>query len=421
MSYKKSLTKRIMTISILGLMSSGAYAAPANLCINNTSANTLIFSAIGTRADIELAPAKGVCFTVEDKAGTVITVKNDTKEKIGDIVLGANIEKTTYSEDKSVDLFYDAFIRAGNGYIDVSIMDRTTQLSMTKWMSQLKDSTLISNITLPGSHDAGMSEAHNCSLIVKRSWTITQSDNIGDQLRSGSRIFDVQIETNKSNKLVTFHKSSVIGCQGEAVENILKDTFQFVSSYNKEFVVLRVSHTDKHSMEAFLKLLNSKYKSKLAKVTNPIWGGLKVGDVRGKVLVIVEPDYAKLVSDYKLDQYITLGKKITDPTTYDPKDDVYGNLFGGYANTQNFDDMFNKQVENMSYNRPKNLGFQVSWTFTGSFFGRKDIEYIANSVNASFGYYYPQLLASVENIPQVVNLDFISPALVYSIVKRQLP
>ncbi|WP_151194253.1 hypothetical protein [Cysteiniphilum sp. JM-1] len=421
MPHKKSLTKKLIAASTFALMSTGAYAATASLCINNTSANTLIFSVLGTKADIKLNPAEAECLEFDNKAGTVVIVKDETKEEINNILLGADIQKKSYNEDKSLDLFHDAFIRTGNNYIDVSIMDKATQLSMSKWMSQLKDSTLISDITLPGSHDAGMSQATSCTSGVARSWVITQTSDVADQLRSGSRIFDVRIETNTSNKLVTFHKSLKIGCQGEIVENILKDTSQFLSSHNKEFVVLRISHTEESSMDAFLKLVNTKYKSKLAKVTKPIWGGLKVGDVRGKIIIIVDPEYAELVSHYKLDQYIALGKKVKDPTTYDPKDGVYGNLFGGYANTQNFEEMFYKQLENMDNHRPKDLGFQVSWTFTGQIFGTKDIRYIANSVNARFGSYYPTLLATVENTPQVVNLDFISPALVYSVVKRQLP
>lgn len=67
--------------------------------------------------------------------------------------------------------------------------------NLTGWMGDLaarNPDLLINQITMPGSHDAGMYAAESTSL-ARDSWARTQSLDIYDQLVSGSRYFDLRV------------------------------------------------------------------------------------------------------------------------------------------------------------------------------------------------------------------------------------
>jgi hypothetical protein len=74
-------------------------------------------------------------------------------------------------------------------YIDVN------KINLSKWMDELFDelkNKTLAQITMPGSHDAAMSRAANCTTFADATNTQTQSKNIQDQLNAGVRYFDLR-------------------------------------------------------------------------------------------------------------------------------------------------------------------------------------------------------------------------------------
>ncbi len=66
----------------------------------------------------------------------------------------------------------------------------------SSWMRDLrfsKPNVQINQITMPGSHEAGMYYTSHCTSIVHSEWSITQSSSIYNQLRAGSRYFDLRV------------------------------------------------------------------------------------------------------------------------------------------------------------------------------------------------------------------------------------
>jgi hypothetical protein len=124
------------------------------------------------------------------------------------------------------------------------------------WMDYLSstigDRKLI-EIALPGSHDAGMNEhdKHDCWLGSSCN-TITQTGDIGAQLKRGSRYFDLRPVLNLnsdgtgnwSTGHVTKKGEELLGCYGEDMASIASSLRNFFeeSGHEKELVILKVSH-----------------------------------------------------------------------------------------------------------------------------------------------------------------------------------
>lgn len=64
----------------------------------------------------------------------------------------------------------------------------TTSVSGHNWMSGISDSTALTDITMPGTHDSG---TRNVDLPA---WSKTQTLSITEQLNIGVRYFDLRLE-----------------------------------------------------------------------------------------------------------------------------------------------------------------------------------------------------------------------------------
>lgn len=105
------------------------------------------------------------------------------------------------------------------------------------WMEDtlegIKDRRL-SEIVLPGSHDAGMYETTVPQLAAR-----TQDADLYGQLQAGVRYFDLRPHWNGS-ELVIFHGPIV----AESVQTVLNQVRQFMTEGHKELVILKFSHYD---------------------------------------------------------------------------------------------------------------------------------------------------------------------------------
>jgi hypothetical protein len=103
-------------------------------------------------------------------------------------------------------------------------------------------------ISMPASHDAGMSEitwgyggvSHN---------TVTQSVPVYQQLVYGARYFDIRPVYHYSGKWYTGHFSAVFGVQqwqggalGQTIDNIVADIQRFSNEHPGELIILDLSH-----------------------------------------------------------------------------------------------------------------------------------------------------------------------------------
>ncbi|PGH12173.1 hypothetical protein AJ79_04468 [Helicocarpus griseus UAMH5409] len=91
----------------------------------------------------------------------------------------------------------------------------------TAWMSSILHiigERKLKHVCMPGSHDAGMSKLDGHTQFANEGNTLTQYLNVYDQLRRGSRYFDVRPTIGNGGKFLTGHYSNIdilgIGWQG---------------------------------------------------------------------------------------------------------------------------------------------------------------------------------------------------------------
>lgn len=124
-----------------------------------------------------------------------------------------------------------------------------------KWMSAFtdRDDISLSDITIPASHDAGLSKNHfyPYHMTSPKKHCICQEDDIAGQLAAGSRFFDLRIE-KKGNHLHTLHGEGLGrlgGAHGQKAGEIFEQVKSFLDTNTKEIVILRITHTEaKHNV-----------------------------------------------------------------------------------------------------------------------------------------------------------------------------
>ena len=155
-------------------------------------------------------------------------------------------------------------------------------VSLSNWMSVIEDSTLMTTIAMPGSHDAG------CKDMM---WAYqTQNTSIADQLSVGTRYFDIRV-ANDGGNLRVFHADML----GDDFLPILDDIRAFLDENPSECLLLDFQHFFGGEAEVECKALTvSAIQLKLADylIHNDtasddlaFINSLRLGDCRGKCLV----------------------------------------------------------------------------------------------------------------------------------------
>ncbi len=106
------------------------------------------------------------------------------------------------------------------------------------------------NITMPGSHDAGITKGsfREMGFMGNASSVTTQNLSVGEQALRGARFFDVRLKVD-GGQLVTYHgplqgkyTSRIAGGTGQDFDEILYELLRFVKSHPSEFVIVRLAH-----------------------------------------------------------------------------------------------------------------------------------------------------------------------------------
>jgi 1-phosphatidylinositol phosphodiesterase len=307
-------------------------------------------------------------------------------------------------------------------WCDVVISMHTTDVIDTKnWMSKLAGSTTLNNISMPGSHDAGMSELHHCSIGANDANTQTQQLNIQGQLEAGSRYFDIRVDYDHG-ELVTYHRASEDwgikspwGCNGQTLKAVLDELTAFLSAHKTEVAILKFSHirfSNEGTMEKIEAMLKT-YGTYLYKGSDTNLAQLKISDVAGKFIAVldfetgVDPTqgFFRYHDGFVDDVCAYRGLNMT--------------VCDKYANTDTYTKMEADQLDKWDkYGKTgQNYLFLLSWTLTAGSSG--SIRTLAKQAND----HLPQVLRKQitdlkKPLPNIVYIDFVNVETCRSIISH---
>ncbi|KAI9866105.1 MAG: hypothetical protein M1813_001666 [Trichoglossum hirsutum] len=206
---------------------------------------------------------------------------------------------------------------------------------------------------MPASHDAGMSVLNGHTGGANEQNTVTQNLDIGGQLNSGARYFDIR-PVIASGGFATGHYSDVSGVwqggNGQSIDDIISRINSFLDR-NQELVILSLSHTldtdngyQKFSQgqwnQLLWKLSGLKYRYVAPAGTSDL-SKLKLRDFIGagpKVLLILDGDAAKV----NLGAFARQGFYNSSQLS----------VFNTYSDTDNRDKMISDQLAKLKSRRP---------------------------------------------------------------------
>ena len=242
------------------------------------------------------------------------------------------------------------------------------------WMAQnlaRLGSKSLKQITIPGSHDAGMGVFHRGTTFSTAANTQTQRLTLGDQLRAGSRYFDLRPVISEGVYKAGHYDyidalESWQGGNGQTIAEIIQQINAF-TALNKELIILNFSHdynTDvgNDSYRSFTQAEWDTLLEQLAELDN-LWVApgdpttidlttVKLSDFigggRAAILVIVEPSSVDLggwttQGFYKYSQF---------------------NVYNDYSDTNDANTMSQDQLGKMAMQKPQGTYFLLSWTLT---------------------------------------------------------
>jgi hypothetical protein len=247
--------------------------------------------------------------------------------------------------------------------------------SPVDWMQQTMDILRhrpLSQVCMPGSHDAGMSELNSPTFGATTDNTQTQSWGIGDQLVAGSRFFDLR-PVISDGAFRMGHYSKAVGQWAGGAGMSLADIMDQVNGFtagNGELVILWLSHFqdtdngyvdfDQSNFDDLyneLSNLDSLFTEANGHPLTDVSMDTYIGDGTACVVVVTE-----LPEGIKVDR-----EKY--PWAY--TSDEFGAWHNDFSDTDDLDTMRSDQIAKMrSYRQVKEGGiedfFVLSWTLTQS-------------------------------------------------------
>lgn len=159
----------------------------------------------------------------------------------------------------------------------------------SNWMSHLPDEALVSQLSLPGAHDAATAEgwAGLLGIIAGDNNSKTQEVKVAEQYKGGVRVFDIRPYL-EGDKLWNSHGVTRLN---KSIESLLDDMVAFLEENPTEFFIFHV-YQGGNGWEAAPKLAemltSDKYRSRVASFRN----SLTVANMRGKMLFLCRHDHS---------------------------------------------------------------------------------------------------------------------------------
>jgi hypothetical protein len=273
------------------------------------------------------------------------------------------------------------------------------------WMGHLQTvqpRVLLNQITMPGSHDAGM---YTDVMLDSR----TQKLSFKDQLRAGVRYFDVRVCENQG--LWTWHGTHY----GGKLDDILADVKTFIQAHGREAVFLKFRSYASGDQKDTLDLVKTTLGNLLYKEATPNFAQTPLEKLAGHVIAAFHPDYG-LTAQNGVDgthPYRDFGNEDTGAfIPPGPGDELSLGVYDCYTDENDFSVMAPDQVKKLDNfgGYGKEYLFLLSWTLTGmrTLF---NLQLLSATANAQM----PQALHQIETgskpLPNIVYLDWVDPYL----------
>jgi len=237
------------------------------------------------------------------------------------------------------------------------------QSAQSNWMRTLVKNNpdkliRISDISIPGAHDAGMPVLQD-GMGGNSSNTQTQYLPMRDMLESGLRKFDIR-PVLFNNKYYTQHVTNCngLGCKGDQLDNILAQTKAFLDEH-AEVVFLEMSHFCEINGDdsAFIRYLHEQLGDRIYKESIPYTGRfiqkaltdfVPLSENKGKVVLLIEG-----IASSAANRAAGLFTPDLLP------------ISGGWTDDTNFPELKYNQLNNFtSYINDSTSLFQFSWQIT---------------------------------------------------------
>lgn len=174
---------------------------------------------------------------------------------------------------------HDAYIGANN------VGDDKIPQERTDWMQDiLDDTTFITDVAIPGTHDTATYNFSNATSPNLK----TQGMNLNQQLRLGIRAFDMRLCIDDRGWLMTCHGNTFTGVAAATIIDTVDD---FLNAHPQEFIIIRIKkERDKDSEDEVARLFEQelyKFSYKLLQ-KNIFIDKVTVRDARGHILILSE-------------------------------------------------------------------------------------------------------------------------------------
>ena len=193
----------------------------------------------------------------------------------------------THVLSKNVPLTADHFRKKTT--VEMGALKNTTEFSYETWMANLADMTYVSQLSMPGTHDAG---AYNTTGLLDVSQT--QVLDIASQLNAGIRVLDFR-PAYRNGAFDVAH--GIVTLDGVTFDGILSNAVSWLANHPTEFIIvcLKNESTDypwTNNFEAWQQNIRAKLtsvnKDYVIADFNP---SMTLGEARGKLLFMSRDDY----------------------------------------------------------------------------------------------------------------------------------
>ncbi|EFF41832.1 hypothetical protein [Mycoplasmopsis alligatoris] len=214
------------------------------------------------------------------KAGGIIRyleILNQGRDSLDNFKSDLNIQKFVQAIKRGSGLNNEI-----NNNIAPAWWDREyTEVDNSNWMASLKNSSSIHDLSIPGTHDAGM-----YGNVALSAYSKTQSMNWDQQLKLGIRWFDVRL--NRQNWI--YHG---IVRSNTSLEDSLNEYIKFLEKNPTEFILMKIKDENESIGDDegqwrrdLLDVLNKDKYRKYLYVNHKDSRDINVGDVRGKIVIL---------------------------------------------------------------------------------------------------------------------------------------